>query len=261
MTSYSFLFLGSGASLGVPVIGCSCAVCRSDNPKNKRLRPSGIIRSGDKQILVDCGPDVRSQLLREGISSLDGVILTHAHYDHVEGIDELRALSIIQKAQMPFLMSKETLEDLQRRFHYIFEHQESKVVITTRLNIELFEGERGEKEFVGLPIKHFTFQQAGMQVQGLRIGTFAYVSDIKVYPETIFEELEGVEILILSALRFQDSRMHFTIDEALAFAERVGAAKTYLTHVAHELDHDQTNAKLPKNVQLAYDGLSIDFNS
>lgn len=252
-------FLGSGGSLGVPMMGCSCEVCTSKDPKNNRLRPSVLINVAGKKLLVDCGPDVRQQFLRVGLDAIDGIILTHAHYDHIEGIDEMRALSIKTGSPTPMLMSTETEADLKKRFGYIFEYQRSNTVITTQMAIELFPSRRGSIEFCGIPISYFTYEQAGMFAQGLRFGSIAYVSDIKKYPESIFEDLKGVETLIVSALRFTDSMMHFTVDEALAFSKRVGAKKTWFTHICHDLEHEKTNRYLPENVRMAYDGLQLEF--
>lgn len=260
MNNPSLLILGSGASLGVPVVGCSCEVCKSSNTKNKRLRPSALLKIAGKQILIDCGPDVRQQLLRAEVKKIDGIILTHAHYDHVEGVDEMRAFSIIDKRSTPFLMSEETLEDLKRRFAYIFEHQQNDVIITARMSIDLFKSKRGHTHFCGIPIQYCTFSQMGMSIQGLRIGNLAYISDIKEYPDTIFDDLKGVETLVLSALRHTESKMHLSVDEAVAFFKRTGAKQCWLTHISHDLDHEKTNQYLPENVRLAYDDLLIDFS-
>lgn len=252
--------LGSGASMGIPVMGCSCSVCISSNPKNKRLRPSILIKAGGKNVLVDCGPDLRQQFLNYQIMGIDGLVITHAHYDHVEGLDELRALSMVGGKFTPCLLSRETLNDLHRRFYYIFENQHSEIIMTSRLNLQQFDAKRGRIDFCGLPFKYFTYEQMGMEVQGIRLGNMAYVSDIKNYPETIFEDLKGVDILILSALRHSESRMHFTVDDAVTFALKSGVKHCWLTHIAHDLDHEKTNQNLPKNVQLAYDGQLIEFN-
>lgn len=255
----SLQFLGTGGSLGVPVMACGCEVCLSSDPKNKRLRPSVLVQVNGRKILIDCGPDVRQQFLRLGVDAIDGMILTHAHYDHVEGLDEMRAICMKSGHSIPMLLSEETLEDIKRRFNYIFQYQDSKTILVTRLALEVFPDKRGVQHFCGVPIKYFTYEQAGMSTQGIRFGSIAYVSDIKKYPETIFQDLEGVDTLILSALRFTDSIMHFSVDEALAFAKRVGAKKTWLTHISHDLDHEKTNRYLPENVRMAYDGLQLEF--
>ncbi len=252
------LFLGSGASLGVPVITCECDVCKSNNVNNKRLRPSVLLAIAEQKILIDCGPDFRQQALKHEITHLDGVIFTHPHYDHIEGIDELRIFAIKQHQTLPCLLSKSTEADLRERFAYIF-RENPKHIVTTQLGLQQLQNERGEVDFIGNKIQYFTFEQSHMPVNGFRFGDLAYASDLKIYPETIFEDLKGVKTLIISALRYEPSHIHLSVDEAVEFAQRVGAEKTWLTHISHELDHEKTNTYLPENVRLAYDGLTIDF--
>lgn len=259
LTQGHFLFLGTGSSMGIPVIGCHCPVCRSESPCNQRLRPSGLLTIENKQILIDCGPDFRLQALRHHISKLDGLMLTHAHHDHIAGIDELRVMYMRTKTPLPCLLSEFTGADLQLRYAYIFKDPTEAMKITSRLDLQILKGERGETSFLGYNIGYFTYTQGGMPVNGFRLGNFAYVSDIRNYPETIFEDLAGVDILILSALRFDLSAFHFGIEEAIAFANRVGASHTWLTHIAHELEHEATNDYLPPNVRMAYDGLKLNF--
>jgi phosphoribosyl 1,2-cyclic phosphate phosphodiesterase len=259
-TAGEFLFLGTGGSMGIPVIACTCAVCISPDPKNHRLRPSALLTIGSQRILIDAGPDFRTQALSIPLKNLDGIIFTHAHHDHTAGIDDLRIFSMRHGTAMPCLLSPDTARDLVQRFYYMFDKSNPYSPSMAKLVFHFMDKDRGDVLFQDLPIKYFTYQQGGMQVNGLRIGSLAYVSDIRDYPKTIFDDLAGVETLILSALRFSPSPMHFSIDEALDFAKKVGAEKTWLTHIAHELDHDKTNAYLPDNVRLAYDGLKLDFN-
>lgn len=252
------LFLGTGGSMGVPVIGCHCPVCSSDDPHNKRLRPSALLKVGGKNILIDCGPDFRQQALKFGIDQLDGTILTHAHNDHTAGIDELRVYYMHTHHSLPLLLSDETAQDIKARFAYIFTKERFYKLLPT-FELHEFTGERGEVEFLGLQIGFHSYLQAGMTVHGYRIGNLAYLTDIKDYDEAIFPFLKGVDLLVLSALRFTSSPLHFTVDEASSFAQQAGAKMTWLTHLAHELDYEETNARLPENVRLAYDGLEIDF--
>lgn len=247
--------------MGTPVIACDCAVCTSSNPKNHRMRSSALITAGDKKILIDCGPDFKAQALKHKIGSLDGVIFTHAHNDHTAGIDELRIYSLRSGKPLPCLLSPETKEDLKTRFYYLFEQKGPYQGLLSRLDMHPLELLRGEVEFLGIQMTYFSFYQLGMRVDGFRLGDLAYVSDIKVYPETIFEDLKGVRTLIVSALRFQPSPMHFNVDEAVAFAKRVGAESTWFMHIAHELDHDIGTAYLPPNIKLSYDGLQLDFKA
>jgi phosphoribosyl 1,2-cyclic phosphate phosphodiesterase len=216
---------------------------------------------GDKSLLIDCGPDFREQALRYQIDHLSGLLLTHAHHDHTGGIDELRVYFLRSGRALPCLLSEETASDIKRRFHYIFDDRDSYAKLTTKFCFQILAGERGESNFLGLKVRYLTYEQGGMQVNGFRFGSLAYISDIRHYPETVFEDLEGVQTLIVSAVRFTPSHLHFTVDEAVEFAERVGAKETWLTHVTHELDHERTNAYLPSNVRMAYDGLRLEFQA
>lgn len=243
--------------MGIPVIGCHCSVCMSESPCNTRLRPSGLITLNEKKILIDCGPDFRTQCLRYKVQRLDGIIFTHSHHDHVAGIDELRPLYMLHKEPIHFLLSKETASAIRHRYHYLFDKEKYKLV--PKIILQELEEDSGHTTFLDIPISYFSYEQGGMKVNGFKIGNFAYVSDIRHYSETIFEELQGTEILVLSALRFDPSPFHLGIDEAVAFARRCGAQHTWLTHIAHELDHEIANDSLPSSVRMAYDGLEFDF--
>jgi phosphoribosyl 1,2-cyclic phosphate phosphodiesterase len=253
-----FRFLGTGGSMGVPVIGCHCKVCCSTDPKDKRLRSAGLISFHNKKILIDCGPDFRQQALSSGIDHLDGVVITHAHHDHTASIDELRVFFMRSGEAVSCLVSQVCADDLKKRFDYIFKPP-TKNVLVPKVELVVLPDERGEIVFQGITFQYFTYEQARMRVNGFRVGNFAYVTDIHDYPDSIFDDLQGVEVLVVSALRFTPSYIHLTVDEAVDFAKRVGAKKTWLTHLAHELQHEQTNAYLPPNVRVAYDGLEIDF--
>ena len=255
-----FLFLGSGGSMGVPVIACDCEVCKSPSTLNKRLRPAGLVTVGGKNFLIDTGPDFRTQALTNNIKSLDGVLFTHAHNDHTAGIDELRVFYIIAKKLLPCLMSYETYKELKTRFAYLFAEELPKHQLVSRLHVQLLQELRGTTHFVGQKIQYMSYEQAGMQVNGYRFGDFAYISDIRHYPETIFEDLKGVKYLVLSSLKFAPSPLHFNIDESIEFANKVQAKQTWLTHISHELDHEKGNAYLPPHIRLAYDGLEITFD-
>lgn len=251
----SLLLLGTGASSGVPVIGCSCSVCHSSEPRNRRLRSAALLKVAGRQFLIDAGPDVRMQALRWDINTLDGVFLTHAHQDHTAGIDDLRIYAGRSHKPLPCLLSSATLDEVRTRFSYLFREP-----FNSALDLRLLPEARGEMLFEGVRVCYFTFSQLAMPVNGYRFGDLAYVSDIRDYPETIFDDLRGVQHLVISALRFSSSHMHLTVDEAVAFAERVGAAHTYFTHTSHDLDYEKTNAYLPDKVRMGYDGMVIDFH-
>jgi len=261
MTQAQFLFLGTGASSGVPMIGCTCKVCLSTDVRNKRLRPSGLILLKDKKLLIDSGPDFRQQALTHHINHLDGVLLTHSHYDHIGGLDELRIYYLRTRKPLPVLLSDPTYQDIKRRYDYFFRERSLNLSLAAQLEFQILDQERGKTEFLGTQIHYMRYSQAGMPVTGYRLSNFAYVSDIQNYPETIFADLSGVEILVLSALRHESSFMHFNIEEGVAFARKVGAKKIFFTHLGHELDYTKTNALLPDDIRLAYDGLVVDFDN
>jgi phosphoribosyl 1,2-cyclic phosphate phosphodiesterase len=246
--------------MGIPVIGCHCSVCQSDSPCNKRMRPSGLITIDNKKFLIDCGPDFRMQALEHHIDRLDGLILTHAHHDHTAGIDELRALYLRQKIPLPCLLSRDTAEEIRNRYYYIFKNPEKEQLLP-RIDLQLLDGPRGLVKFQGINIRFLSYEQAGMQVNGFRFGDFAYISDIRHYPDTIFDDLKGIKTLVISALRFERTPFHLGIDDAVEIAKRIGSEHTWLTHISHELDHEATNAYLPANVRMSYDGLELTFDT
>lgn len=254
----SLVFLGTGASLGVPLMGCDCPVCKSASPFNHRFRSSALLKIGNKRILIDAGPDFRQQALHHHIRCLDGVILTHAHQDHVAGLDDLRAIFIRKKETIPVLMSKATQDDVTSRFHYLFEKDPGNGD-PERLKAVTLPLKAGGDRFCDVGFRYFSYKQLGMPVNGFRFGDLAYVTDIQAYDEAIFDELEGVKTLVLSALRHSPSHMHFTLEEACKFAEKIAPKTTYLTHIAHDLEHFETATKLPPGVRMAYDGLEIPF--
>lgn len=253
----SFLFLGTGSSMGTPVPTCRCAICRSSNPFNQRLRPSGLLKWGEQRFLVDAGPDFRQQALKFGVDRLDGILLTHTHFDHVAGLDDLRVYYFFHHKKLPCLLSKNSYEDLKQRFPYFFQTSEDHVIGRSRFQFQLQKSDFGIEEFEGRSFQLMSYEQGGMKVTGFRLGTFAYVVDLKVFTSQIFESLKGVETLVMSALRYRPSPAHLTLDEAVEFARKVGAKKTWFSHISHEIDHEETNRNLPPDCQLAFDGLEI----
>lgn len=250
----TFLFLGTSASAGVPVIGCDCSVCQ----KESRLRPSGLLKIGDKRVLIDVGPDFREQALRAKINALDGLLLTHTHYDHIAGIDELRIYFLREKKKIPCLLSEESLKDLQKRYDYLFRKIEGPT-LSAQIETHVLLGDEGALDFLGLPIRYVSYFQGGTKVNGFRIGDFAYISDIRDYEESIFKQLKGVKNLVLSALKEAPSPLHLSLDEAVFFSEKVGATRTRITHISHAMDAEIVNQKLPLSVQLGYDGEEMEF--
>lgn len=255
----TFLFLGSGSSAGIPLIGCHCAVCSSTLSRNKRLRPSGLVKIGEKSFLIDSGPDFRQQALLHRIEHLDGLLLTHTHFDHIAGLDELRVFNFRMKRPMPCLLSNESLEDLKKRYNYLFEKTEKNVSMIAQFQFQLVPEDFGTAVFEGMEIGAMTYFQGKMQVTGFRFGDFAYVSDIRDYDESIFDALKGVRVLILSALRSETTAVHLSVDEAVAFVRKTGAEKAWFTHISHHLEHEATERLLPPDIRMGYDGLEIEF--
>lgn len=253
------LFLGTGASMGVPVIGCGCSVCHSDSPFNKRLRPSVLICIDQQQLVIDPGPDFRQQALRCQLTHLDGVLLTHAHHDHTAGIDELRPFTFNSQKPLPLLLSAETAEEIKSRYYYLFKSEHHAEKFIPKIDLQLLPTTEGEVEFEGQLINYVTYRQGKMLVNGFQFGNLVYLSDIHTFSPSIFTHLRGVKTLIISALRYTPSVLHFSVDEAVDFANQLGAEEVWLTHISHDLEHDKTNAYLPSHVRLAYDGLEIDF--
>jgi phosphoribosyl 1,2-cyclic phosphate phosphodiesterase len=253
------LFLGTGASAGVPVIACTCAVCKSSSPYNKRLRPSALLQMEKKQILIDPGPDLREQALRYGIDDLDGVILTHSHYDHIGGIDDLRSYFLIKQQPLPCLASKDTYEEVSKRAPYLFQPKKEGQSLSAQLDFHSLQEDFCTVSFIGWEFRIVSYSQGGQKVTGFRLGTLAFISDIRHFSPRVIEEIKGVKTLVVSALRETPSAMHFHFEEAIDFSRAVGAERTWLTHLSHEVDHEAVSRKLPSNIALAYDGLAIDF--
>jgi phosphoribosyl 1,2-cyclic phosphate phosphodiesterase len=246
--------LGSGTSSGVPVIGCTCAVCTSRDPRDRRLRPGLRIELAAGTLLVDTPIDLRQQALTYGVSRVDAVLFTHAHADHIFGLDDLRVFNFRQGTSIPCYGSAETLEALRRVFSYAFE------VATEgggRPQIEL-RPVSGPFDLLGTRVIPVPVRHGSTEVLGWRLGGFAYVTDVSFIPEESFALLAGVDTLILGALRYRPHSTHFTLAEAAAVAQRIGARRTWFTHLAHDVEHARLREPLPAGVELGYDGLVFD---
>jgi phosphoribosyl 1,2-cyclic phosphate phosphodiesterase len=256
------LVLGSGTSMGVPTLGCRCAVCTSTDPRNRRTRPSVAILwnqgTARRTVLIDTGPDFRQQALREDIRHVDAVLYTHSHADHIMGLDDLRPLSFQHKpASLPLYADEATAQVLRRVFEYTFSED---ATYPTRARVQLHRLEDTESaEVLGARFQRVPLQHGDMPVAGFRFGSAAYLTDMSAIPESSLPLLADLDVMILDALRPQPHPSHATLDEALAWVERVRPRQAWFTHMSHEVDHAETEKTFPPNVRLLYDGLRIPF--
>ena len=246
--------------MGVPTLGCTCAVCTSDDPHDRRLRPSILLRwqqSGrERVIVIDTGPDFREQALRNGLQRVDAVLYTHSHADHILGLDDLRPLSFAvarEGGSIPLYASQATAAVLTRIYDYTFS---PSATYPNRARVQIMplpaEVRVQGVNFIRVPVKH-----GALDIDGFHFGRVAYLTDVSEIPEASFALLEGLDCVILSALRHKPHPSHATIEQAVGWARRIGARRTWFTHIAHELPHAETNRALPEGMALAYDGLTF----
>lgn len=248
--------LGSGTSSGVPVVGCECSVCTSDNPKNKRLRSSCLFQVNGRNILVDSGPDLRQQCLTHNIKRVDAVLYTHIHADHVHGIDELRLFNAWQKSSIPVYGDPGTLNYLGKTFGYIFHPKVDYPSLVPKL--EPHPIKPGPFIFQDITITQIPCHHGDQwMTYNYRIGNVAWLTDTNGIPEESYGYLEGLDYLFIDGLRHKEHPTHFCLEESMKAAERIGAKQTYFIHLAHDYDHDDFDATLPAGFNLAYDGLSV----
>ena len=247
-------FLGTGTSQGVPMIGCDCEVCRSSDPRDKRLRASVFVEYEGLKILVDAGPDFRQQMLRAGVSHVDAILLTHNHKDHTGGLDDIRAFNYLEKAATQIYCEKYVEDSLRKEYSYAF--AENKYPGAPDWDVHIID----EKPFSidGVEIVPIRGKHFNLPVLGYRFGDIAYCTDMNRVPEEEFAKLEGLEHFVINCVRRGRHISHFSLEGALAVAGKVGARHTWLTHLSHQLPrHEELLAELPKGVQPAYDGLTI----
>lgn len=257
-------FLGSGTSMGVPTLGCSCSVCVSavspeGNPRNRRTRPSVWIAYNERNVIIDTGPDFHAQAIRERLSSVDAVLYTHGHADHILGMDDLRPLTFGHAEPVPLYADAATAETIERVFDYTFRnlnrYPTSARVVLNRIpdvsgqTIDLFGA-----QFQRVPVQHGT-----EIITGYRFGAAAYLTDISGIPEESLPLLADLDLLILDALRRQPHPTHSTLENSIALVEKLKPKRAFFTHMSHDLDHDATNAVLPPHIRLAHDGLQLTF--
>jgi phosphoribosyl 1,2-cyclic phosphate phosphodiesterase len=248
-------FLGTGTSTGVPVPTCGCAVCRSSDPRYRRLRPSVRLEWPGASVLIDTSTDLREQSLTHAIERIDAVLYTHHHADHVLGLDDLRVYGWRQGRPVPIFGNARTIEALRRTFWYVFEEAEPDGTTRPAIDPTAIAGEFAlfEQRVLPVPVRH-----GRLEILGYRIGRFAYLTDASEIPEESHGLLRDLDVLVLNALRNRPHPTHLDLDTALASARRVGARRTYFTHISHEIAHAAVSARLPPGVELAHDGLAFE---
>ena len=257
------VLLGTGTSYGVPQVGCGCATCTSPDPRDRRTRTAAVIDAGGRRLLIDTPPELRLQLTGAGIDGVDAVLFTHAHADHVHGIDDLRAISMRRETagggRLPVYGPPDALAELARRFNYIFDDAVRPPAGTTKPQLTALPLAAGEEASVaGVPVLPLALPHGDLVVYGYRVGPVAYLTDAKAVPEAVRARLAGLEVLVLNALLPRPHPLHLSIPEAVATAQAIGARRTLLTHLTHERRHADLAASLPPGIEPAYDGQVVE---
>jgi phosphoribosyl 1,2-cyclic phosphate phosphodiesterase len=251
--------LGSGTSMGVPTIGCDCRVCRSADPRDRRTRPSIMVQWDGHTILIDTTPDFREQAIREGIRKVDAVLYTHGHADHILGLDDVRPLSfprVTGGGKIPLYASDATAQTLRAVFRYIFE-ADYKYGSLAQVELRPVDG---PVNLFGVGFTPLEVLHGDASIDAYRFGSAAYLTDFSSIPEPSMEQLQGLDILFLDALRHHPHPTHSTVENSLKLVDRLKPKRAYFTHISHDLPHEETNAALPENVRLAHDGLKLEFD-
>lgn len=251
----SIVVLGSGTSIGIPMIGCRCKTCTSIDPRDKRLRPSVLLKFGDRRVLIDTGPDFRTQALTYEIERVDAVLYTHSHADHILGLDDLRPFNYMQKSEIPIYGSKDTLDTIQETFRYVFDSQPTQ---SSRPKLVPNPFEPGDRFTVaGLEFEPIQAFHGKLLVYGFRFGDCAYLTDHSGIPEASMERLRNLDVLFLDALRYNAHPTHQTIEQSLKMVAELNPKRAFFTHISHDVLHAAAEARFPERVRLAYDGLEI----
>jgi phosphoribosyl 1,2-cyclic phosphate phosphodiesterase len=250
----SITVLGSGTSVGVPTIGCHCAVCSSTDPRDKRLRPSIYVKYGEHGVLIDTTPDFRYQALRAGIQRVDAILFTHSHADHIMGLDDVRPFNFRQGGVIPIYGAAEHIENIQRCFHYIFSNHKTESSVP-RLVTNIFD--TAPIDLFGLEFTPIRLCHGRGTVHGFRFGQAAYLTDHSNIPPESMEQLASLDVLFLDALRHRPHPTHSTVERSLQSVEKLAPKRAFFTHICHDLAHAATERSLPEHVRLAYDGLEI----
>lgn len=246
--------LGSGTSMGVPTLGCDCRVCTSRDPKDNRLRPSIMLQYSDRTVLIDTTPDFRQQALREKIRRIDAILFTHAHADHIMGLDDVRPINLKHRNVIPIFGSPDTLATIQRSFAYAFDNHGAESAVP-KLTEQPVNG--SSFDLFGVRFEPILLHHGRVFVYGYRFGRAAYLTDHSDVPEESMAKLHGLDVLFLDALRHKPHPTHTTVSQAVHLVEQLRPQRAFLTHISHDLAHEQTESNLPLNVRLAYDGLRL----
>jgi Metal-dependent hydrolases of the beta-lactamase superfamily I len=249
--------MGTGTSHGVPMLGCDCDVCCSENPKNKRTRTSLLLRNRELTYVIDTPPDLRQQLLQEKVKRVDAVLYTHAHADHIYGMDDLRAYGHFQDAAIPLFCEANVAKVLRESFPYAFAEVPAGTHEGWRPRVKLETIVPGPVEIPGLRVDAIRLKHGGLETLGYRVGSFAFCTDVNRIPEESFAHLENLDDFVIDALRHEPHPTHFSVAEALDVVAKVKPKRAWLTHISHVLEHEETEESLPPHVRVAYDGLTI----
>ena len=256
------VFLGTGTSVGVPMIGCDCAVCRSGDPHNRRRRTSLYLQAGGCHVIVDTTPDFREQVLQYKVPRVDAVFFTHSHADHIFGFDDIRRFNSMQQSVIPAYAAADTLDDLLRIYNYVDYGDEIPGVFRPRSEFRPMDGPVTLDGLCVTPVavEHGPTTTRGyvFEAEGRRVG---YIPDCKAIPEEAYASLRDLDIMVLDGLRHRPHRTHLTVEESVAALQRIGAAQSYIIHLCHDLDHAETQAGLPAGIDVSYDGLSVDVQT
>ncbi len=248
--------LGSGTSMGVPTIGCSCRVCTSSDPHDRRLRPSIMVQYGGRCVLIDTTPDFREQAIREKITQIDAILYTHAHADHILGLDDVRPLSFRSPDKIPLYAHEDTAQAMETIFRYIFDAS-YKYGGIARVEMNRI---NGSLDLFGARFDPVKIIHGDAEIHGFRFGSAAYLTDFSEIPPDSMERLRGLDVLFLDALRHRPHPTHSTVENSLRLVRELEPRRAFFTHISHDLAHEETNRNLPENVKLAHDGLKLEFD-